>query len=367
MINGLSLFSNVGIGELFFKKIGINIVLANEIEKNRADFYKEIYPECEMITGDINDFYDLIVKKAKEKKCKFLMATPPCQGMSVVGKRDYNDSRNQLIIPVLNAIKDIDPDYVLIENVPQLLNLKIEYNGYCDSVENIIEKEFSKKYHINENKILNAKDYGVPQNRKRAIILLSKNTKWEFPEKCNKIITVRDTIGNLPSVDPIVDGNINYFLGNSKRILKCKKISKWHFPNNHSKRHVEIMEHTPTGHSAFENDVYYPKKSNGERVRGYNTTYKRMDWDKPSPTITMANGVLSSQCNVHPGRGKKDGTYSDARVLTIYEIMKLFTIPDNWDIPDWAGEGLIRKVIGEGVPPLLIKKIVENRDYLNNE
>ena len=74
----------------------------------------------------------------------------------------------------------------------------------------------------------------------------------------------------------------------------------------------------------------------------------------------MANGVISSQCNVHPGRRKTDGTYSDARVLTIYEIMKLFTIPDDWNIPSWANENLIRKVIGEGVPPLLIEKLVKN-------
>ena len=74
----------------------------------------------------------------------------------------------------------------------------------------------------------------------------------------------------------------------------------------------------------------------------------------------MANGVISSQCNVHPGRKNADGTYSDARALTVYEIMKLFTIPDDWNIPDWANDNFIRKVIGEGVPPLLIQKIVEN-------
>lgn len=92
-----------------------------------------------------------------------------------------------------------------------------------------------------------------------------------------------------------------------------------------------------------------------------------MDWDKPAPTITMANGVLSSQCNVHPGRRLEDGTYSDARVLTIYEIMKLFTIPDDWNIPEWASDNLIRQSIGEGVPPLLIEKIVAEIGADNNE
>ncbi len=367
MINGLSLFSNVGIGELLLNKCGINIVVANEIKKDRVKFYKHVYPKCEIIQGDINDHYEEIINAAKRNNCKFLIATPPCQGMSIAGKRDYSDSRNTLIIPVLNAIKDLDPDYVLIENVPQILKLKISYNKTHDTVENIIKKEFGKKYNINDNKIINAQEYGVPQNRKRAIILLNKKNKWEFPKKDNKIVTVRDTIGNLPSVEAIIDGNINYFVGNDKKIEECKKVHKWHVPREHSLRHVEIMQHTPTGHSAFENKIYYPKKIDGTRVKGYNTTYKRMEWDKPAPTITMANGSISSQCNVHPGRLNKDGTYSDARVLTIYEIMKLFTIPDDWNIPEWANDNFIRKVIGEGIPPLLIYKIVSNMDGDNNE
>lgn len=367
MINGLSLFSNVGIGELYLKKCGINIVVANEIQEDRCNFYKYVYPECEMICGDIYDKYVEIIEKAKRLNCKFLIATPPCQGMSVAGKRDYADSRNQLIIPVLNAIKDLNPDYVLIENVPQLLKFIITYNNITDTVENIICKVFGNKYHINNNKLLNAQEYGVPQNRKRAIILLSKIKKWEFPEKEQKLVTVRDIIGNLPSVEAIVDGEINYFKGNDKKIEECKKIHKWHVPKVHAQRHVEIMSHTPTGHSAFENEYYYPKKADGTRVKGYNTTYKRMEWDKPAPTITTANGVISSQCNVHPGRLLKDGTYSDARALTVYEIMKLFTINDQWNIPEWANDNFIRQVIGEGVPPLLIEKIVNNIGGAKNE
>ena len=360
MINGLSLFSNVGIGEMYLKKCGIDIVVANELEQDRADFYKNVYPDCEMIQGDIYEKYTEIIKKAKEKNCKFLIATPPCQGMSVAGKRDYSDTRNQLIIPVLNAIKDLEPDYILIENVPQLLKLKIEYNNRYDSVENIINKEFSCAYHINKHKIINAQDYGIPQNRKRAIILLSRKINWEFPEKEDRMITVRDTIGDLPSVEAIIEGNQDYFIGNQKKIEECRKIHKWHVPKEHALRHVEAMKHTPTGHSAFENEYYYPKKIDGTRVKGYNTTYKRMEWDKPAPTITMANGVISSQCNVHPGRKLEDGTYSDARALTVYEVMKLFTISDDWKIPDWANDNFIRNVIGEGVPPLLIEKIVKN-------
>jgi DNA (cytosine-5)-methyltransferase 1 len=62
---------------------------------------------------------------------------------------------------------------------------------------------------------------------------------------------------------------------------------------------------------------------------------------------------------VHPGRPTDQaGVFSDARVLTIFELMRVMTLPDDWNIPDWASENLIRQVIGEGIPPLAIKKVV---------
>lgn len=283
--------------------------------------------------------------------------------MSVAGRRDYSDPRNLLIFNVIEAIEKIDPDYVLIENVPQLLNMKVDFDNENLTVEELIHRKFSNKYNINSNKIINAEEYGVPQNRKRAMILMSKHSKWEFPKKDKIKVTVKDVIGELPTVEAIIKEKeyTGFFKDNKQKIEECLKVHKWHLTKEHAWRHVEIMMHTPTGQSAFENDIYFPKKENGEKVRGYNTTYKRMQWDRPAPTITMANGSISSQCNVHPGRKREDGTYTDARALTIYEIMRLFTIPDDWNIPDWANDNFIRQVIGEGVPPLLIKKVVMNR------
>ena len=93
-------------------------------------------------------------------------------------------------------------------------------------------------------------------------------------------------------------------------------------------------------------------------LHSYKTTYRRMKWDEPAPTITIRNDAISSQLNVHPGRLKPDGTYSDARVLTPLELMLLSSLPPNWKIPDDTPELLIRKCIGECIPPLLIKQIV---------
>ena len=132
----------------------------------------------------------------------------------------------------------------------------------------------------------------------------------------------------------------------------------WHFARNHSEDHILWMKNTPTGNSAFQNKKHFPKKINGKRINSYMTTYRRIKWDEPAPTITMRNDAISSQLNVHPGRKLKNGTYSDARVLTPLELMLLTSLPKNWRIPIDTPEILVRKCIGESVPPLLLKKIV---------
>ena len=98
-LNGLSLFSNVGIAEAYLKDVGIDIVLANEIDDKRARFYQEVYSDAHMICGDVTDpiVREEIVKEAKEKHVDFIIATPPCQGMSEAGLRLEFDPRNQLI------------------------------------------------------------------------------------------------------------------------------------------------------------------------------------------------------------------------------------------------------------------------------
>ena len=88
-LRGLSLFANVGIAEAYMKDIGVNIVLANEIDTDRARFYKDVYPETHMVCGDITDdeVRDGVVNEAIAKKVNFVIATPPCQGMSEAGLR----------------------------------------------------------------------------------------------------------------------------------------------------------------------------------------------------------------------------------------------------------------------------------------
>ena len=341
---GLSLFSNVGIAELYSEEY-VNFRVSNELLKDRANFQREMYPKTNVIQGDIltKDIFNEVIAYSQKINVDFIMATPPCQGMSLAGKMEEDDPRNKLIIKVVEAIKIIQPKYFLIENVSKMPDTYIIFNQNKIKIKDFLQEELSGMYHINID-ILNAKDFGTPQSRRRAFVLgsLKEFREWESPTKKEKEITVRDAIEYLPSLESGEASLIPY-----------------HYAKKHNKRHIKWMTHTPSGKTSHHNKIHFPQKEDGTKIKGFDTTYKRISWDKPAPTITMANGSVSSQNNVHPGRKKDDDTYSDARVLTLKEIFILTGLPDKWSPPDSASEGMIRKVIGEGVPPKLIEALLK--------
>ena len=150
-----------------------------------------------------------------------------------------------------------------------------------------------------------------------------------------------------------------------ERKNRALAISRWNIPPHHVKRQVIAMMHTPSGATAFDNDKYFPVKENGSPVKGYRNTYKRQNWDTPAYTVTMDNRKISSQNNVHPGRyighdENGDPIYSDARTLTLYELMLVMSLPSNWPVPEKTSEAFLRRIIGEGIPPLFVKKVFEN-------
>ncbi len=345
-MKAVSLFSSAGIGEAYLRDIGVKIVVANELLEERANLYQFLYPETQVVIGDIldNKVYDKILKKSG-KKIDLLLATPPCQGMSIAGKNRNvkqmaDDKRNYFIFKIIDFIKKKQPDFILIENVPFILKLILPYKGKIYSVTELLCHIFKEKYKI-ESSIYDSSDYGVPQKRERAIIkIFKKNKKWSSPCKGKKI-SVKEAIGDLPSLES----------GEKSKL-------KWHFARNHDKKQISWLKHTPTGKSAFENRSFFPKKENGNKIKAYMSTYRRIKWNEPAPTITIRNDAISSQRNVHPGRRLKNGQFSDSRVLTPLELMLLSSLPKNWKLPENVSELLIRRCLGECIPPLLTKKII---------
>lgn len=368
----LSLFANIGVAEAYLKKIGFEVVLANELIERRATLYSKIYPETNMLCGDITseEVKNKLVALSEQYGVDIIMATPPCQGMSTAGQQKEDDVRNSLICPVVELVKRIKPKYVFIENVPLFLSTKIIVNGKSLLIPEYLETELGTEYIISKQ-IINTKDYSVPQTRERAITLLSRKDVqvWQVPNKDEKIVTLYDAIGKLPMLDPYVtdvseEELLKIFPHFYERAQVAKNISIWHNPPHHVYRQVLAMQHTPTGCTAFDNPVYYPTKNDGTPVKGYHNTYKRQNWDTPAYTVTMDNRKISSQNNVHPGRleyvnEKGEEIYSDPRTLTLYELMIVSSLPPDWNVPKTTSEAFLRRIIGEGIPPLFVKKVFE--------
>ena len=412
-MNCLTLFSNVGIDEIYLKDHGINVVVANEIEKDRAEFYRKLHPDVKMIQGDINDkkVFNKVLKYAKEKNCELVIATPPCQGMSIANatRAKNNDPRNSLIKLVIRIVLKLKPKFILIENVPGMektfvkhddhegINEVIEYleadntdDGDNNNVDDIIKRLDSEQNTISaskhniinimdyirhrlpasyeiRSKVLNASDYGTPQNRKRLIVLISKDGCWDHPNPTtpnDKKITVRQAIGDLPSIEA----------GDRSDL-------PWHYGKKAAPRHIKWMKNTPTGKSAYDNpfdpergwDQFHPVTEDEDthkirEIKGFKSTYKRIDWDKPAPTIGMTNGAINSQNNVHPGRPNEDGTYSDARVLSVRELLILCGIEANFlDDFQYVNENFLRKVIGECFPPQFCASMMTSLTKINRD
>ena len=149
-------------------------MLANELLTQRARCYSYFYPQTRMINGDITDSIVKadIIATANKQKVELLLATPPCQGLSTLGKNKVqnhyiNDRRNFLVLEVLDIIDETDFDYILIENVPKFIEMYFPYEGKFYRLNDILNSKYSNKYII-DVRVLNDKDYGIPQSRPRA-------------------------------------------------------------------------------------------------------------------------------------------------------------------------------------------------------
>lgn len=228
MKTAIDLFCGCGGMAEGLMKAGFHIVFANDISQFASETYINRHTQLGLIEGKDYSFYQgdihnvtgqFINDRIKKlncfkdnKICKIdaIFGGPPCQGFSMAGKRDKNDPRNLLFKEYLRVVSEIKPDYVIMENVVGFLSTElsgfVSYDGEKyelgnDSMApNILINEFKKiGYKTLKPRVLNASDFGVPQNRRRVVFLAYRNgvKKPSYPKPNSNKITLKEAIGDF--------------------------------------------------------------------------------------------------------------------------------------------------------------------------
>ena len=273
-----------------------------------------------------------------------VLGGPPCQGFSQKGKRKtIHDERNFLFRYYFKVVDYIKPKYFLIENVPNILTAE---NGlFKNEIINLFE---SIGYSVNCD-VLKASDYGVPQDRRRAIIIGRKGkNKPELPKATNDSVTIYDAIGDLEFLDSGEGQEEQKYLMSPKTkyqkiMRKNSKILHNHVATKHSKEAIKKLKMIPPG----KGKEVLPKSMLTKSI--YSGTWSRMLYDGQSVTITTRFDTPSSGRFTHPILN---------RCITVREAARIQSFPD--DFIFYGSKNSQMKQVGNAVPPKLGKAIAES-------
>ena len=343
MFRILDLFCGAGGFSLGFdKNPHFKTLLALDFEPAAIETFKQNFKDAKAICGDITDKHtkEQIINLARELKINMIIGGPPCQGFSLKGKNlGLNDPRNFLFLEYLELVKELQPKVFVIENVKNLLS---SANGYFKN--EIIARIKKLGYQVNCD-ILNAKDYGVPQNRQRAFFLASKNKILEFPKKFYSFVSVKDAISDLAYLES-GEGQITSQYKNQPQSQYQKMLRgeflQYHKASNHSKIALEKLKMIP----CESGKEHLPKELHGKQK--FETTWGRLKWNEPSPTIDTRFDTPSNGTNSHPFLN---------RAITPREAARIQSFDDNFIF--CGSKTQVCKQIGNAVPPLLAKALAD--------
>ncbi len=342
----MDLFAGVGGLSYGFAHLPeFEIVAANEIEKDIAAAYKLNHPGVAMINCDINDLTEqMLTESLKGERIDIVVGGPPCQSYSTLGKRQMDDRAN-LFLQYKRVLKILNPRAFVFENVVGILSMD---KGRLFKT---IQEEFRELGYELKHQVLNAVDYGVPQQRERVILVgFRGENRYEFPlpthgEGLKPHVTLRQAIGDLPVIKSGQTDN-RYAGAPDNEFLRFVRRAEGelteHSAPNNGAHLIKIMETLQDGQS--KNDL-------PEDIRpksGYGNTYAKLWWDRPSTTITRNFACPSSSRCIHP---------RDSRAMSIREGARLQSFPDDYKF--YGSDGMKRLEIGNAVPPLLSMAIAE--------
>jgi DNA (cytosine-5)-methyltransferase 1 len=325
-LKAIDLFSGCGGLTLGLRQADFKVVAAVEIDPYAVGTYKLNHPEVTVFEGDIRNLtFREIKSKLNIRKgdIDLVAGCPPCQGFSSIrtfnGKREIEDERNDLIFEFYRIVEMFRPKAIMMENVPGLA-VDSRFKLLCSKLRKI-------GYTLNYD-ILNVAYYGVPQRRRRLILLGGLYGKINFSEKDEHLKTVKVSIAGLP--EPGQSGDVLHDLPENRTEKIKRKIRS--IPKNGGSR------------------TDLPKKEQlacHKKCSGFKDVYGRMSWDEVSPTITSGCTNPSKGRFIHPEQD---------RAITLREAALLQSFPPTYQFDVTAGKGRVSLMIGNALPPEFIKR-----------
>lgn len=354
MTRVLSLFSGCGGLDLGFKWSGFDLVWAIDNYKEACLTYKRNV-DTDIVCGDVCnvDFDDV-------PDCDIVIGGPPCQAFSLVGKRDATDHNFMMIWEFLRAVKSKMPHVFVMENV---LGLRSATDTAGRNVLDLLIKKFEKLGYLVNCSLINAADYGVPQRRKRLVLLgtLGKSRLSLLPKTHTNNrdevmhgallpwVSANDAIGDLPN--PSADDKPLTYRKNSTATFSSWARENSDNVKNHwmptmSRLDQRIISYVKEGGNYMDVPDSVPSRriQKFKKTGGRTTTYGRLDRTMPAYTINTYFSRLNVGCNIH---------FSKNRLITIREGMRLQSFKDNFVLPRELSKRAQYTVVGNAVPPLM--------------
>ena len=338
-MNVLDLFCGAGGLSYGFEKAGFSVVLGIDNDAKAIETFKKNHSGSDAICGDITQIhYKDIQEKIGDKKIDVIIGGPPCQGFSLSGPRNFDDPRNKLYLSYIRLVKEINPRAFVIENVPGLATL---FKGAV--LENIKERFADMGYNI-KYKILNADDYGVPQSRKRIIIVGTKGIEGEFeyPAVNANKVTCHMALSDLPTLENTLgEEEQEYSIGPQNEYQKLMRANSEkvynHIAANHSDKVKKIISLVPPGKN------YKSLPEEYRNSRNFHVAWTRFPDDAPAPTIDTGH-----RHHFH---------YKYNRVPTVRECARLQSFPD--DFIFLGNKTQQFRQVGNAVPPIMAQEIAK--------
>lgn len=328
----IDLFAGAGGLTLGFKRAGFVPVLAVEKEKDFAETYAANFGD-HVIAEDISKIVDA---GGIRTKADIVVGGPPCQGFSNLTGNKAHDPRRAMWRFFMDVVESTDCKVFVVENVPNLLTSP-EGHG-------IINRARELGFHISEDSygILKANLFGVPQNRRRAIIIGSKLGPIVLPEPNGRRTTVREAFAGIPRKPLHKELSAQPAMG-----------SDLHIGRNPTAKSLQRYRLIPPGGNRFDLQRLAPELTPGcwiRKTNGGTDLFGRLHWDQPARcTIRCEFYKPEKGRYLHP---------SEHRPITHWEAARLQTFPDDFK---WCGSKIrIAIQIGNAVPPTFAQAVGEH-------